>query len=125
MQRLPAGEHWGTGDEEYPFAAFLCGEQGVNLCFEEREGVEGLHTYYDERLRRERDCQRLELSLRLLPIELQRLFRPDGLHPSLRTTFRFEINGERALYRLERVVRYGANEPSTECSFIRINRDAL
>lgn len=53
MHPLPGGERWGfpSGQTQYPLAAFhFAGDgaaEGFTLCFEDRDGMRGLHRYYD------------------------------------------------------------------------------
>lgn len=91
MQPLPAGERWGypsTGDS-YPLAAFHRNDpdNGFTLCFEDRDGQQGLHRFYDTQAEQEKRCQHLTLHLRLEPCDIERLFQiqrldPLHLHPS-------------------------------------------
>ena len=59
MHPLPGDERWGypSGRSEYPLAAFhFAGDdaaEGFTLCFEDRDGQQGLHRFYDGQVRRE------------------------------------------------------------------------
>lgn len=75
MQPLPAGERWGypsTGDS-YPLAAFHRNDpdNGFTLCFEDRDGQQGLHRFYDTQAEQEKRCQHLTLHLRLEPCDIE------------------------------------------------------
>lgn len=85
MQPLPAGERWGypsTGDS-YPLAAFHRNDpdNGFTLCFEDRDGQQGLHRFYDTQAEQEKRCQHLTLHLRLEPCDIERLFQIQRLAP--------------------------------------------
>ena len=121
---LPEGERWpATAAERYPLAAFLMAEEGINLCYEDHDEVVGLHCYYDECLRRERDRQRLTLTLKLTPIEINNLFKLEGEHPTVRSLFRLTIGGESSLFRLERAARVESDGTTVECQFLRTTKD--
>lgn len=67
LHPLPAGERWGypSGLAEYPLAAFhFTGDaatEGFTLCFEDRDGIRGLHHRYDRQAAQEATCQRITL----------------------------------------------------------------
>lgn len=129
MHPLPPNETWGYphDDAGYPLAAFIFGGDadcyGFTLGFEDRDGLKGLHRYYDDMLRRERMRQYLTLSLRLSPEDVASLFAPDGCSPWIGSTFRFSVNGESSRYRLQRMAAYDPSQPSTECCFVRLMED--
>ena len=62
LHPLPAGERWGypSGLAEYPLAAFhFTGDaatEGFTLCFEDRDGIRGLHHRYDRQASQEATC---------------------------------------------------------------------
>lgn len=124
LRALPEGERWpATATERYPLSAFLMAEERVNLCYEDHDEAEGLHRYYDERLRRERDRQRLTLTLKLTPLEINRLFKLEGEYPTVRSLFRLTIGGESSLFRLERIERVENDSTTVECQFLRTTND--
>ncbi len=104
MQELPNGECWIADDkyDRYPYATFVDGVD-TNLCFEDRDGVEGLHHYYLPQLERNCEGQSITLDLHLTTAEAASLFTADGPIPSVRHRFRFNIQGESSLYRLVKV----------------------
>jgi hypothetical protein len=121
MRNLPEGESWGAAAsrlDSYPYAAFL-DEEGVNLCYENRNGTEGLHAYYSPMLQRQCDGQTITLNLRLTTAEIATLFTADGALPSVRSKFRFNIQGESALFRLAKVERWDTESGVVRCSFER------
>ena len=119
MRTLPSGECWTTSArlESYPYAAFLDDE--VNLCFENRNGLEGLHRHYLPMLHRQRDSQSVTLDLYLTTAEVATLFTADGTKPSIRSKFRFEIQGESSLFRLVGVEEWNHSTNIVRCRFER------
>lgn len=88
-------------NEWVPNTVFFCEELGVNLCFEDREGVRGLNKYYSDSVERLERGQYVELSLRLTPSEVIALATPLAGRASMLSTFVLEIGGERCEARLE------------------------
>lgn len=120
LRSLPKGEHWGstTVESRYPYAAFV-DESDINLCYETRNGIEGLHRFYLPMLHRQRDRQYLTLHLHLTPAEIASLPTDDGLKPSWRSRYRFTIGGESSLYRLAELRAWSAESATVECCFER------
>ena len=69
LHPLPAGERWGypSGLAEYPLAAFhFTGDaatEGFTLCFEDRDGIRGLHHRYDRQAAQEATCEEIRATL--------------------------------------------------------------
>lgn len=120
LKELPEGECWVTHDrlDHYPYATFSDGES-VNLCFEDRDGLQGLNRYYTAHLARLSEGQRLTLDLHLTTAEIASLFTADGTKPSLRTRFRFNIKGEHSLFRLAKVDSWDTERGTVRCTFER------
>ena len=119
LRELPEGESWGsayTRLNHYPYASFV-DEESINLCFEDRNGIEGLHRHYLPMLLRQRDSRRITLDLHLTTAETAHLFTADGTKPSLRTKFRFQIQGESQLFRLVKVKKWDLKSNIVQCSF--------
>ncbi len=130
LQPLPVGQLWGfpLNGDEYPFAAFhypfeMCESDGAairgeeyaagpessfTLCFEERDGVTGLHTYYDRQRLMESQRRVLSLSIRIAPHELMSLGEFDGDNADFRSLFCFNLFGEPSMCRLRSVDGYDA-----------------
>lgn len=129
MHPLPAGERWGypSGEARYPLAAFhFTGDAsvgGFTLCFEDREGQQGLHRYYDAQFERERLRQRITLSLRLPPHLIEQLFLCGGPTPDIRSVFLFRIGGERVRCIPSNIHGYDPSASSVRCSFTRLTED--
>ena len=118
MRKLPEGESWGTEFrlDSYPYAAFI-DEESINLCFEDRNNIDGLHRHHLPMLLRQRDCRRVTLDLYFTTAEIALLFTANGPKPSLRTRFRFNIQGESQLFRLARVERWDTESNIVRCTF--------
>ena len=120
LRTLPEGERWGTASQldQYPYAAFV-DEESVNLCFEKRNGIEGLCRHYLPMLLRQRDSHLITLDLHLTTAEIATLLTADGAKPSLRRRFRFKILGESSLFRLAKVGEWDTESNIVRCSFER------
>lgn len=129
MHALPAGERWGypSGRAEYPLAAFhFAGddtEEGFTLCFEDRDGVAGLHHRYDRQVRREASRERITLSLRLAPHEFEALFTPGTGAPDIRSLFRIDTGAGVVRAALHAVGEYDPAKASVRCTFNRLCED--
>ncbi len=131
MRELPAGQRWGwpSNGGSYPYAAFHhCANDNTGtgdvepftLCFEDRDGIAGLHRFRDHETALLRSGKRLEVYLDLTPADIEPLLRPNRLLRDFRGLFRLRIGGETALYRLEEVVNYTpAPRQSTKCIFLK------
>ena len=118
MSPLPEGESWRAISrlDRYPYAAFI-DEESINLCFENRNGIAGLNQYYLPMLSRQRECRQITLSLYLTTAEIATLFTADGRKPSLRTTFRLNIQGESLPFRLVKIERWDSENNIVQCTF--------
>lgn len=134
MRPLPAGERWGwpSNDTSYPLAAFHLPEAepgtAFTLCFEDRDGAQGLHRFYDRQVAQERLGERIEISLRIEPREFEALLRPDGAagaEATFRSVFRLGLGAESVLATLERIESYDPEAASTRCLFDRLPEDGL
>lgn len=127
LRALPEGERWAFPHEKatYPYAAFFgeCDGEPFTLGFEDRDGATGLHLYYDEALRRERERHLLRLALHLTPAEVGQLLSAECAQASFRRRFRLTIGGQSALYRLRAMADYDPARASTECLFERLTDD--
>ena len=124
MQPLPKGECWIVNDklDQYPYAAFV-DDEDVNLCFESRNGIDGLHTYHLSKLLRQTDGQRVVLDIRPTMAETASILTGNGPKPSIRTTFRFKIEGESSLYRIVKIGDWDTDSGVVRCTFERVLRD--
>ncbi len=150
LKPLPAGEQWGwpgSGGDGYPFVAFhykgdvngypdgsvnpqstfgedipTLWQNGLSLCFEDRDGVAGLHRFWDGNIAALNESKRVELSLMLYPEEIEAMLSPNTLGRDFRALYRLVVDGESSLFRLEEVCDYNpADGGSTRCVFIKEN----
>lgn len=123
MRSLPSGEQWGAPSfgGEYPFAAFHCPEE-FTLCFEDRDGVQGLHRYYDRELSEQAMRRSLSLSMNLPAHMLPPLAEVDS-GGGARDIYRINIAGQRATYYLQKIEGYDATTRSARCLFVRTAED--
>lgn len=120
LRRLPDGECWIANEkfDHYPYATFV--DEETNLCFEDRGGVTGLNSYYRDSLARLEKGQKATLNLYFTTAEITNLLTTYGSKPSVRSLFRFDINGESALYRLIEIEEWNITQSATiRCSFER------
>jgi hypothetical protein len=123
LRELPAGEVWSFPSyaQSYPFAAFHAPDE-FTLCFENRDGELGLHSYYDNEWQAQQLRRTLEVDVSLAPHELSSLL-DFGSEPSVRSRFRLNLSGQRAEYWLEAVVSYDAERSVARCRFVRTMND--
>lgn len=119
LKELPEDESWGIASRigKYPYAAFVDEEEKINLCFEKRNGIEGLHHYHLPTLLRQRDCRKVTLDLILSTAEIATLFTRDGSKPSLLSKFRFNIQGESQTFRLTKIEKWDPETNIVRCTF--------
>ena len=131
MRPLPEGERWGypsTGSE-YPLAAFHlapCADapDGSTLCYEDRDGLTGLHRYYDAETARLRTSRAVTLRLFMTPDEWASLHRPAGSAAGLAPLFRLTLNGCAGLYLLDSIADYDPRDGMAECRFVQFDTAA-
>lgn len=129
MHPLPEGERWGypSNAAEYPLAAFhFAGDATTapfTLCFEDRDGAAGLHTYYDRQTAQESTLHRITLSLRLAPHEFAALLAPGTGAPDIRSVFRLDTGGDTVQATLHAIETYDPARGSVRCTFTRIPED--
>lgn len=80
LHPLHDGERWGYpfNRDEYPLAAFHfdgdADSAAFTLCFEDRDGAAGLHSFYDRELADRNRGNRVKLRMRLSPADYEGLF---------------------------------------------------
>lgn len=124
LRQLPANECWiaNRAYESYPYAAFL-DKEGTNLCFEERNGTEGLSRYHLPELERLTNAQLVTLDLTLSTAEAVSLLTESCSAISVRNTYRIAIGDESSLYRLVKTEKWKPEKRSIRCTFERILKD--
>lgn len=126
MVPLAEGERWGYPDSgaEYPLAAFHhAGEDGseeFSLCFEDRDGCVGLHSYYDREFAEEATMRSVTLTLRIRPDEFDHLFHFVDGEASILSTFALKIRGVTKRYRLQSIEEYNLATGVARCRFAQI-----
>lgn len=127
IKPLPENERWGypSGRNEYPLAAFLyAGDDSTEpftLGFEDRNGAEGLHRYYDRQLQRESIGERISLALHIEPGEFEELFAPGVGGPDIRSVFRIDTGNGIVRAILREIEDFDPRKASTRCTFERID----
>lgn len=126
LEPLPEGESWGSPLNEplYPLAAFhFSGDdrrEGFTLCYEDRDGIEGLHKYFDKSMQRVAQGKRVEATLVLSPFEITELFELETVGPTIKDNFRLSVFGDDRLYRIESIKSYNPDTQSARCVFIQL-----
>ena len=94
---LPENERWGYPSDRtntrsspsfHPRATTT--RSPFTLGFEDRDGAQGLHRYYDRQVRREALRERISLRLRIAPHEFEALFAPGTGAPTSAPAFRID-----------------------------------
>ncbi len=129
LHPLPGGERWGHpwGQASYPLAAFhFAGDdlaEPFTLGFDDRDGAEGLHRFYDRQLEQEATGEEIALWLRIAPHEFEALGNPSPEAPSLRSVFRLDTGDGCVLASLRRIEAYDPEAASVRCLFRRLPED--
>lgn len=118
LRILPDNERWGLVAGAYPLAYFHSKRE--TLCFEDRDGAEGLHRYYDTHYEALNSARRVTLSLRLSAVDLLPIIATDRNRSDLRAVYRLSIGGEEELYRLEAIEEWDEKENMARCRFIQL-----
>lgn len=123
VRTLPDTQRWGWPGygNEYPEIAFHdpSGDEPFTLCFEDRDGVTGLHGGYDRSIEQYNSGRRITLYLRLNPEDIEPLISPNGLRRDFRALFKLAIEGETVMCRLEEISDYNPSAGSTRCVFLK------
>jgi hypothetical protein len=124
LRALPEGEVWSFPSyaQSYPYAAFHAPGE-FTLCFEDRDGEQGLHRYYDNEWRAQQLRERLTLDIRLAPHEVAEIGACGVEGPNIRSRYRLNIVGQGAEYNLAAVESYDAGRGVARCQFVRRMND--
>ncbi len=108
-----------SDNEQMPYVAFhsTYGD-GMTLCFEDRDGLEGLNRYYRDEVARDDATQYVTLTLKLTPHEVINLLSPTDGEASVLSTFKLLIDGEWAVCRLQQIESYLLGSGSARCKFL-------
>ena len=125
LRELPEGEHWGSMHDThlYPYASFHGAASGLTLCFEDRDGCEGLHRYHLSEIRERAERAELCCDIRLSLNDYFELFSPTTTSASIRSTFRLSIDGAESLFRLRAIDSYDPERGVARCRFGRMLND--
>lgn len=129
MHPLPANQRWGYpwGEASYPLAAFhFAGDDstsGFTLCFENRDGLRGLHGYYDNQTEQATSRGRITLSLRIAAHEYEELFTPGLGAADISSVFRLDTGEGEVRATLYSIDRYDPEAASARCTFTRFITD--
>ena len=108
--------------QSYPYAAFHAPGE-FTLCFEDRDGEQGLHRYYDNEWRAQQLRERLTLDIRLAPHEVAEIGECGAEGPNIRSRYKLNIVGQGAEYNLAAVESYDAGRGVARCQFVRRMND--
>lgn len=122
VKPLPVDEYWPTPAhrDSYPLAEFHSIEEGETLCFEDRDGIIGLHRYYDNELKEQLLLQRLTTDIYLTPEQYVTLLDPNTEGANIRSRFRLNVEGSSALFRLDAIESYDSKRYIARCRFQRL-----
>jgi hypothetical protein len=122
VKPLPVDEYWPTPAhrDSYPLAEFHSIEEGETLCFEDRDGIIGLHRYYDNELKEQLLLQRLTTDIYLTPEQYVTLLDPNTEGANIRSRFRLTVEGSSALFRLDAIEGYDSKRYIARCRFQRL-----
>lgn len=122
LKEVANGEYWPMpyGRDSYPCASFHSVEQGETLCFEDRDGLTGLHRYYDNELRESATSQLLTTDIYLPPEQYIALLDPNSSGANLRSRFRLNVQHSPALFRLDAIEEYDSRRYVARCRFKRL-----
>lgn len=124
---LAEGDKWNypqRADTSYPLLTFFddgsLGGTPHSLLFEDRDGVEGLHSWWDGVVDTLNYSRRISLNVQLLPGEMESLVSSNGVDCEFRSLYMLRVDGERVLCRLERVCNYNPSENSVRMVFMTV-----
>ena len=129
LHPLPEGERWGypSNENRYPLAAFhFAGDAtaaGFTLCFEDRDGLEGLNRFYRRQAAREGSLERIALTLRVAPDEYENLFALGAGKADIRSVFRIETGQGVVRATLAGIESYDPDTHAMRCTFDRLPED--
>lgn len=125
LKTLPSGERWQAyyTPTEYPFASFHSPNAEATLSFKDRDGLTGLHSYYDRELKERSERGRLRCTIALRPDEYIDLLDPTSEGANIRSRFRLKTEYGSSLFILESIEEYDSNKLTALCTFRRTLND--
>lgn len=125
LSSLPNGESWNyptKGEGVYPLLTFFddgsLGGSPCSLLFEDRDGVEGLHKWWDSKVAELNTSRRVVLHLHLRPEDIEHFALADSSGRNFRSLYQVEVDGEKVLCRLESVSGYDPTAASVKVVFV-------
>ena len=122
-----SGESFGfpqKSDKVYPLVTFFddgsLGGEPRSLLFEDRDGVEGLHSWWSDRLEELNRSHRITARVFFAPEDIERFVSPSWLGRDFGALYMLTVEGERVLCRLEKICSYNPNEQSTKAVFVTV-----
>lgn len=128
MRTLPEGEQWSylNGETAYPLAVFhFAGDDEVaatTLCFEDRDGAEGLHRYHDHQQQAQMQGGRIELTVRVAPWEYEALEQLDTGMADRTSTFLLRTCEGECTAHLHQLGPYNPATGRLRCTFNRCTK---
>ncbi len=103
-----------------PYATFHDGD--YTLCFEDRDGLQGLNRYYAEQVALDGRSDEVTLSIYLAPQELNSLFiLGNSAVPSIRSRYIISLDGELCRAVIERIDSYDVDSYVARITFVIID----
>ncbi len=106
---------------QLPYAAFHAVDDDFTLCFEDRDGVQGLNRFYLSEVALYARSQVVTLSLKLSALDYSNLFAPNTSSASQRSIFLFTLRGESFRAILQSIESYDPSSGVARCSFLTID----
>ncbi len=110
--------YMGLDDDGDPRVVFHSAEEGVSLCFEDRDGLTGLNQYYTSQIESEERSQYVTLYMSLSPFDLVGLYSPLDGRASVLSTFKLYIDGEWNNMRIESIEEYSVVDGVAKMKFL-------
>lgn len=121
---LPEDEIWGASalENKYPLAAFFfegdSNTEPFSLCFEDRQGIQGLNRYFTAQAYRTAHAVRLKAAVRLSIAELEALLSLETEMATIRDSFILDTLPQRGRFRIESIEKYDLERQLAICTFI-------
>lgn len=109
-----------TNEGELPYATFHDGED--TLCFENRDGLQGLNQYYSSEVGLSARSDKVTCSVYLTPEEFNSLFTlGNSSAPSIRSRFSIALNGEVSRVLISAIEWYNPDDYLARITFMTID----
>lgn len=121
LKELPQGQQWGwpANNNKYP-EVYFHKQNGTTLCFENRDGAEGLNKYWKTTINKYNKAKTVEVYIDLTPQDIEPFITPFNMAKDFRTIFKLTIDREKASYRLIEIKDYNpTTRTSTKCVFLK------